>query len=97
MIRKNHNDHTKEFFQKLLLFIDTIFVNATSSSQQDANKVLVDGILSVRDAIFSEIIKDSQIESFNQLIQSEQAKKNQSEEKEKNLNQEKELEKDQSQ
>ena len=86
-IFKNHNKYSKQFMQKVLMFIDTILVNATSVNQDDVNNVLVGGLLNVRDAIFSEILKDNQIKQFNQHLQQEEAKKNQKEDLE-NLSQE---------
>ena len=83
MIKKNHNNYSKQFMQKILLFIDTIFINAANSNAQDANKFLIEGIMNTRDALLTEIIKDNQIDSFNQLIQEEQSKNIQKKTKEK--------------
>ena len=77
MLEKNHNENSKQFMQKVLMFIDTVLVNASSANQENVNKVLVGGLLNVRDAIFSEIVRDNQITQFNQLFQQEEAKKNQ--------------------
>ena len=82
MIKKNHNDNTKEFFKKILIFIDAVFTNTAASDYKDANKILINGIINVRDAIFAETIKDNQIDLFNQAIQAEQVKKNQNDKKE---------------
>ena len=83
MIKKHHNNYSKQFMQKILLFIDTIFINAANSNAQDANKFLIEGIMNTRDALLTEIIKDNQIDSFNQLIQEEQSKNIQKKTKEK--------------
>ena len=77
MLEKNHNENSKQFMQKVLMFIDTVLVNASSANQENVNKVLVGGLLNVRDAIFSEIVRDNQITQLNQLFQQEEAKKNQ--------------------
>ena len=94
MLEKNHNDNSKQFMQKVLMFIDTVLVNASSSDQENVNKVLVGGLLNVRDAIFSEIVRDNQVAQFNQFVQQQEAKKNQ-EEDPKSLNQETESANDQ--
>ena len=91
MIEKAHNEKTKKFMQNILLFIDSVLVNASSSEPQNVNNVLVGGILNVRDAILSEIVRDNQIIQINQLLQNKANKKNE----EKDLNQEVELEKGQ--
>ena len=93
MLEKNHNENSKQFMQKVLMFIDTVLVNASSADQENVNKVLVNGLLNVRDAIFSEIVRDNQVSQFNQFLQQEEAKKNQ-EEDQKDLNQETESAKD---
>lgn len=94
MIEKSHNEISKQFMQKVLMFIDTIFVNSASSSPEEVNKVLVGGLLNIRDAVFSEIVRDNQIAQFNQFLQQEDLKKNQAESL-KDSNQEIESEKDQ--
>ena len=94
MLEKKHNEYSKQFMQKVLMFIDTVLVNASSSEQENVNKVLVGGLLNVRDAIFSEVVRDNQVAQFNQFLQQEEAKKNQKEDQ-KNLNQENESDKDQ--
>ena len=94
MLEKNHNDNSKQFMQKVLIFIDTVLVNASSADQENISKVLVGGLLNVRDAIFSEIIRDNQVAQFNQFLQQEEAKKNQ-EDDQKSLNQETKSVKDQ--
>ena len=55
MLEKKHNEYSKQFMQKILLFIDTILIN-TANADADTNKILVSGILNIRDAIFSDII-----------------------------------------
>lgn len=95
MLEKSHNENSKQFMQKVLMFIDTVLVNASSSDQENVNKVLVGGLLNVRDAIFSEIVRDNQVAQFNQFLQQEEAKKNQ-EDDQKSLSQETESVKDHS-
>jgi hypothetical protein len=95
MLEKNHNDNSKQFMQKVLMFIDTVLVNASAADQDSVNKVLVNGLLNVRDAIFSEIVRDNQVAQFNQFLQQqEEAKKNQEEKDLKDSSQETELDKD---
>jgi membrane protein involved in colicin uptake len=95
MLEKNHNDNSKQFMQKVLMFIDTVLVNASAADQDNVNKVLVGGLLNVRDAIFSEIVRDNQVAQFNQFLQQqEEAKKNQEEKDLKDSSQETELDKD---
>ena len=95
MLEKNHNENSKQFMQKVLIFIDTVLVNAASADQNTINKVLVGGLLNARDAIFSEIVKDNQVAQFNQFLQQKETKKN-LEEDQKSLSQETESVKDQS-
>tara|TARA_A100001201_G_C4000339_1_gene174361 strand:+ start:265 stop:510 length:246 start_codon:yes stop_codon:yes gene_type:complete len=71
--------------QKVLLFIDSVIAN--SSNSEDSNKVLVSGILNVRDAIFSEIVRDNQIDQITAVLAEQEAKKNQ-EDEQKSLSQE---------
>ena len=75
MLEKKHNEYSKQFMQKILMFIDTVLINASSSEKEDANKVLVGGLLNVRDAIFSEVVRDNQVVQFNQFLQQKEAKK----------------------
>ena len=83
MLEKSHNNNSKKFMQKVLLFIDTVLLNSANSTPEDVNKTLINGVLSIRDAIFAEIVRDSQVDGFNQLLQQrEELKKNQKEIKE---------------
>ena len=93
MLEKSHNEISKQFMQKILTYIDSVFINSSNSNSEDASKVLVSGLLNVRDAILSEIIRDNQIVDFNKILQREANKKKG--EDLKSLNQEKELAKDQ--
>ena len=90
MLEKNHNENSKQFMQKVLMFIDTVLVNASSADQENVNKVLVGGLLNVRDAIFSEIVRDNQVSQFNQFLQQEESKKNEAQKRDslKDTNQE---------
>ena len=76
-LRKLHNDNSKDFLQKILLFIDTTLLEAVSAKAEDTNKILVSGLVNVKDAIFSEIVKDNFINQINLAIDSEKPKKNQ--------------------
>ena len=99
MLEKKHNAYTKQFMQKILVFIDSILLNATNLTPEEANKTLAAGVLNIRDAIFSDMIKDNHIDEFNQFLQfQENSKKNnmaEAKENQKDLNQETELASDQ--
>lgn len=98
MIEKRHNENSKQFMKKILIFIDSILLNSVNTAPENVNKTLTTGILNVRDAIIAEVVKDNQIEELNQFFENQElAKKNQEELKEnqKDLNQETELVKDQ--
>ena len=94
MLEKTHNDNSKQLMQKILIYIDTVLSNATESDTEKVNKILVSGILNVRDALFSEVVRDNQISQLNKIMIEQSAKKNQKENQE-DLNQETELVKDQ--
>ena len=89
MIVKKHNDSSRQFMQSLISFIDTVFHTAINANQPEANKVLTDGITNIRDAVFSELVKDKQIELLYAQAQEKQKKENL-----KDLNPDQKLEKD---
>jgi hypothetical protein len=84
-----HNDQSRHFMQQILLFIDSVIVNAINSEPTGSNKILTSGLLNVRDAIFSEIVRDSQVKNLDNV------KKNQQKEEEKTIKPEKKSDKDQ--
>ena len=90
MIKKVHNEESKKFFQKILLFIDTILVNSTSASPDQTDRVLVTGILNIKDALLSEIVRENSIEQLNKILNQPKDKKNE----EKSLEQKEESGKD---
>ena len=92
MLQKNHNEYSKQFMQKILLFIDSVVVNAVAADSGESNKILTAGLLNARDAICSEIIRDSQVSQIEKQLNKERTKKSQETEP---LSQEAELEKDQ--
>ena len=94
-VKSKHNNYSKELFQKVLLYIDTIFINVSASDQAESAKILTEGLLNVRDALFSDIVKDNFADSLSSAIENHENKKKLEEENQKDLNQEKELEKDQ--
>ena len=99
MLEENHGQFSKQFMQKILMFIDTVLVKAVNSSQEEANKSLIGGIMNVRDALFSEIIKENQKLQISEFLKQEELKKNQEQNQEKDLefsSQETELGRDQS-
>ena len=75
MIKKNHNDVSRQFMQKVLLFIDSVLLNAAGSDSQDVNKVLMSGVLNIRDALFTEVLKDNQVDSLNQFLEKKEESK----------------------
>jgi hypothetical protein len=89
MIEKQHSDNSKQFFKKILLYIDTTLINATTAQAEDKNKVFVSGLLNIKDAIFSEVVRDNFIIKLNEYFKEEEIKKNKLE-KDTNSNQEKE-------
>jgi hypothetical protein len=97
MLKENHNQNSKQLFQKILIFIDTVLVNASNASPEETGKVLVSGMLNVRDAIFSELIRDKQLQNINDIVTQHQEDNDKKNEKEnlKDLNQETESVKDQ--
>ena len=95
-LKKIHNKETKQFMQKILIYIDTIFVNTANAQPENASRVLTGGILNVRDAILSEVIKDNNLDKINDDIEKNLKKSLGLEEKNQNhTNQEIELDKDQ--
>ena len=75
MFKLNHNDESKKFMQKILMFIDSILVNLANEKPDESSKTLTSGLLNIRDAIFAEVMKDSQIVQFNKIIQQESERK----------------------
>ena len=74
-IEKNHNDDTAKLFQKLMVFIDTVLINAVSSKPEDVNKILVTGLQNIKDVIFSEFTRDNYISNVNNIIAEKMKKK----------------------
>jgi hypothetical protein len=99
MLEKSHNSNSKKFMQKVLLFIDSVLLDSVNSTPEAVNKTLINGVLNIRDAILSEIVRDGQVDGFNQLLQQrEELKKNQKEikkEDQKDSNQENKSDSDQ--
>ena len=90
MIIKNHNDNSKQLLQKVLIYIDSVLLNTATTNPDDVHKVLLSGLINVRDVLFSEIVKENHTEKINQQLE-EISKKNTQED----LNQEIKSEKDQ--
>ena len=91
MFKKIHNEETKKFFQKLLLFIDSTINQAVGSDANESQKIITTGLSNIKDAILSEIVRDNFIDAFNETATNNQKKK---EEKD-IIGQEKASEKDQ--
>lgn len=91
MIQKKHNEASRQFMQRILIFIDSVLLNSVNSESQDVNKTLLSGVLNIRDALFSEIIRDNHLNVLNDFLNEEKnPKKNESD-----LSQEAELDKNQ--
>lgn len=87
MLEKKLNKRSIEFLQKISLFIDSVLINAVSANPTETDRVLSSGLLSIKEAIYSEITNDVFIEKYhNQLSQEKNKKKDQED-----LNQEKKL------
>lgn len=92
MFEKKLNKNSVEFLQKISMFIDSVLINAVSSTPTETDRILSGGLLSIKEAIHSEITNDVFVEKFNsQLTQKKNKKKDQED-----LNQEKRLVSDQS-
>ena len=91
MIKEKYNQDSKKFMQKILIFIDSVFVNVANSDANNSNAIFVNSLLNIRDSIFSEILKDNQLAQIkNELDQQEKIKKKEKEENQNSLSQEKE-------
>lgn len=75
MLKKRHNETTREFFQKILIFIETTMINSASTAPDDVDKLLVKSLFSVKDAIFAELVRDSQVGELNDILQQQENKK----------------------
>jgi len=97
MIEKKHNEKTKNLFKKILLFIDNNMITSINEKPEVAHKNLAAALINIRDVIFSEIVRDNQIEEILNNIneQSVNTKKKLAEEHSKDLNQETKSEQDQ--
>jgi hypothetical protein len=74
-LRNQHNDVSKAFLQKIVSFLDNILIAAVSSAKEDTSKILVGGIVNIKDAIFAEIVKDSFVDQVNKSIETDDASK----------------------
>ena len=88
MLISKHNEETKKFFQKLMLFIDSAIINAVESTvTSDTNKILVSSLHNIKDALLAETIQENCILEFNSLLK-EDSKKKLKEKNQESLNQE---------
>lgn len=69
MVKKTHSDSSKQFFKKLLTFIDTSIINAITAKPEDAIPILTGTLTNIKDAILSEIIKDNFVQDINNKIE----------------------------
>lgn len=96
MIENKHNQYSKQFMQKILIFIDGILLKSTNTLPEETSKALLNGVLNIRDALFSELVRDNQVTEFNNFIkEQEESKKNQNEAVSSDLSQEKKSANDQ--
>ena len=89
MFEESHNQNSKKLMKKILLFIDNVCVNAGNSKPDEVCGVLTGGLLNIRDALLSEIVRDNHVAQINQILKEQDDKKNQKEDEE-DINQEKE-------
>ena len=75
MILKSHNDNTKEFLQKLLLYIDSTISSAVSADAVESQKIITRGLTNLKDAILSEIVRDNCIDQINEATTQSSQKK----------------------
>ena len=75
MIDKKLNKESKEFLQKILLFIDSILINAISSEPKETDRILVSGYLNIKEAIYTQIVSDNISESIQKNIEDEKLNK----------------------
>ena len=84
MIERKLNRDSIEFLKKILLFADSVLINAISSNPEETDRILSSGLLGIKDAIQAEISTDLFVERLNQATQEKNKKKEQED-----LNQEK--------
>lgn len=89
MFEESHNQNSKKLMKKILLFIDNICVNAGNSKPDAVCEVLTGGLLNIRDALLSEIVRDNHVAQINQILKEQNDKKNRKEVEE-DISQEKE-------
>ena len=85
-----HNLNTRQFFQKIVLFIDSTLVNALNADKINQNKIITGGLLNIRDSILVEVLSDNIVTQISANNKKKQEEKNQKE-----ISQEKKLDKDQ--
>ena len=80
MLEKKLNKNSIDFLQKVLLFIDSVIINAVSSNPKETDRILTNGLLNIKEAIRSEISYDIFVGSLNKdkdLTQEKNKKKEQ--------------------
>jgi hypothetical protein len=64
MIKKKYDEKTKQLFKKILLFIDSSMISTINEKPEAVHKNLTSALISIRDVIFSEIVRDNQVEEI---------------------------------
>lgn len=64
MIKKKYDEKTKQLFKKILLFIDSSMISTINEKPEIVHKNLTSALISIRDVIFSEIVRDNQVEEI---------------------------------
>jgi hypothetical protein len=97
LIKKQHNNNTIQLFQKIVLFIDSSLINASSLSLEEKAGMLTKNILNIKDVLFSEVVRNSYEEEINNnLLKKEQKSVQKKEDLKEEKIQVERLEKDQS-
>lgn len=75
MIEKKHNDFSKQFFQKLLIFIDTSIMKIAIADSDNVASISINTLINLKDAIFSEIVRENFLDEIKNSIQKEKNEK----------------------
>ena len=70
MLKEKHNSYSKEFLKKINMFIDSILLNGL-----DDTKSCIKGLISIKEAILTEIVIDNQVVQFNNFLREQENNK----------------------
>jgi hypothetical protein len=73
MIDRKHSDETREFFKKIMLFIDNSVLNAINSDAGNTNKILLSCLHNIKDSLISEIVSDNVTTQFQNAFLKQQS------------------------